>query len=101
MGNAGAVAPDASVSKHPLADGHRFLKAFDMYDLSEDGSDLSMMDTTGHVLERMIVVVMIYKCLVQRQSSEGKFHSMFERLRAEIDLVILLLNQKLLRSLAA
>ena len=36
--------------------------------------------------------------MVRRQSNESKFHSKFDGLRAEKDLVILLLNQKLLRS---
>ena len=56
------------------------------------------MHTPEYVLERIIPVVKLHNCLVRRQSSEGKIHSMFEGLMAEIDLAILLLNQKLVRS---
>ena len=36
--------------------------AFDTYDLSENGSDFSMMGTLGYVLEREILVVEMHRC---------------------------------------
>ena len=37
------------------------MEAFDTYDLSENGSDFSMMGTPGYVLKRKIRVVEMHK----------------------------------------
>ena len=46
-------------------------------------------------------VAKMHNYLVRRQLSECKIHFMLEDLRAEMDLAILLLNQKLMRSLTS